>query len=167
MFFPGIFQIGTPVATNGANKNTEIQDLKYNINVLNVSFDTLVLILIAAGLNLYYVYKLRADACDTLNNTNFAKGLPDESKIPEFVNFLFLYSTSVFFLVNYDDYRNKVNVPCNKRNQVEITKAYNGVVSSLLVYIASVISRRNFDINSAVNMQQGNLMSIGGGIVPT
>ena len=156
MVFPGVFQLGTPPPTKNSSDKIDVQELKYNLNVLNISSDTLVLIIIAIVLNLYYVYKSKVDICDTLNNTSCGKKMPDASSIPEFGNFMFLYITAVFLVINYDDYMRKLNVPCDKRDKVAITKAYNAFVAALLAYIAAVISRRNYDIDHMVESQKGN-----------
>lgn len=99
MVFPGVFQIGTPTTKKSSSGQVDTQELKYNLNVLNISSDTLVLIIIAIVLNLYYIYRSKVDICDTLNNTSYGKNMPDVSNIPEFANFMFLYITAVFYML--------------------------------------------------------------------
>lgn len=168
MVFPGVFQLDTPTIIKSSSEQVNTQELKYNLNVLNISSDTLVLIIIAIALNLYYIYRSKIDICDALNNTTCGKNLPDVSGIPEFGNFMFIYITAVFLVINYDDYMRKVNVPCDKRDKVAIAKSYNAFVAALLAFIASVVSRRNYDIDNAVNSQQNNNgTQINPGLIPT
>lgn len=167
MVFPGVFQLETQPISKDSSEQAKVQELKYNYNVLSVSSDTLVLILIAISLNLYYVNKSKVDICDTLNNTKCSSNLPDASKIPEFANFMFIYITSVFLVINYEDYMKKLSVPCEKRDKITIEKSYNAFVASLLAFIAAVISRRNYDIDNAIKGQQNNDTQINPGIIPT
>lgn len=168
MVFPGVFQIGTPTTKKSSSGQVDTQELKYNLNVLNISSDTLVLIIIAIVLNLYYIYRSKVDICDTLNNTSYGKNMPDVSNLPEFANFMFLYITAVFLAINYEDYMRKANAPCDKRDNVAIAKSYNAFVAALLAYIATVISRKNYDIDQRVNSKQGNSgTQINPGLIPT
>lgn len=168
MVFPGVFQLAAMVPTKSSNNQVDTQELKYNLNILNISSDTLVLIIIAIALNLYYIYRSKIDICDALNNTNYGQGMPDVSDIPEFTNLMFLYITSVFLVINYDDYMRKANAPCDKRDEVAITKAYNAFVASLLTYIATVISRRNYNIDHMGGAQQESIdTQINPGLIPT
>lgn len=168
MVFPGVFQLTSPVTTKSSSNQVDTQELKYNLNILNISSDTLVLIIIAIALNLYFIYRSKIDICDTLNNTNYGQNMPNVSGIPEFANLMFLYITAVFLVINYNDYVRKANVPCDKRDEVAIAKAYNAFIASLLAYIATVISRRNYDIDHMVGVQQqSNDTQINPGLIPT
>lgn len=167
MVFPGVFQINTPVVAKGSNEEVDKKELLYNLNALNISSDTLVLIIIAISLNLYFVYKSKLDVCNTLNNTKCGQCLPDASWIPEFGNFMFIYITAVFLVINYDDYMRKVNAPCDKRDKVAIAKAYNAFVAAILAFIAAVISRRNYDIDHIVEGQKNDGTQINPGLIPT
>lgn len=168
MVFPEFFQLASPVTTRRSSNQVDTQELKYNLNILNISSDTLVLIIIAIALNLYFIYRSKIDICDTLNNTNYGQSMPDVSGIPEFANLMFLYITSVFLVINYDDYMRKANAPCDKRDEVAIAKAYNAFVAALLAYIATVISRRNYNIDHMVGAQQESSdTQINPGLIPT
>lgn len=154
MVFPGGFQFGLPRVTSNSWEQTDKQQLKYYLNIFNISYDTLILIIIAISLNLVYIYRSRQDTLDILNNTTCGKNQPNVNWIPEFGNLLFLYITAVFLVINFDDYRRKANAPCDKRDEVDIAKAYNAFVAALLAYIATVISRRNYDIDAMVAAQK-------------
>lgn len=147
MVFPGAFQVSAPKFISESNGQIDREELKYYLNIFNISYDTLILIIVAISLNLYYVYRSRIDTLDALNNTSCGKNQPSVEWIPEFGNMLFLYITAVFLIINYDDYMRKVNAPCDKRDEVAIAKAYNAFFAALLAYIAAVISRRNYDID--------------------
>lgn len=166
MVFPGVFQLNSGETQKDASGQVDKKGLLYNLNVLNISSDTLVIIIIGIALNLYYIYRSKIDICDILNNTEYGKNLPDVSGIPELGNFIFLYVTSVFVVINYDEYMRKINVAPDKRDNVAIVKAYNAFVASLLALIASVVSRRNYDIDNALDLQESDTQ-INPGLVST
>lgn len=148
MNFTGVFDEDTQKSTNSSGGQINTKELLENLKSINLSFDTVIIILIAIILNLYYIYRTRIDLLDVINSTECGANLPNVSKLPEFANTLFLYSTAVFLMINYNDYIKKTMISPNKRDVVAIEKSYNTFFASILAYIATVISRRNFDIDN-------------------
>lgn len=148
MNFTGVFDEDAQRATSSSAEQINTEEVLQNLKSINLSFNTVIIILIAIILNLYYIYRTRVDLLDVINRTKCGANLPNVSKLPEFANTLFLYSTAVFLMINYNDYIKKTMISPNKRDEVAIEKSYNTFFSSILAYIATVISRRNFDIDN-------------------
>ncbi len=81
------------------------EELFKQLNILNISYDSLLLILVAIILNIEFVSGERAKLLDQLNNTNISDSLPDLSRIPIISNEIFLLVTSIFLFINYFKYR--------------------------------------------------------------
>ncbi|SCJ93313.1 Uncharacterised protein [uncultured Clostridium sp.] len=116
------------------------------VNQLNLSFATLLVILMAILLNIYYVYYTRTQVLDTINNTKCAELLIDGAKIPKISNTMFLYATGIFLEINYSNYEKLNSVQGDQRDTNAINTAYRAFFSSLLVLIATAISRSNLEV---------------------
>ncbi len=134
-------------ATSDSTGNqVDYEALIEQINQLNLSFDTLLVILLAVLLNIYYVYYTRTQTLDTLNNTKYADLLIDGSKIPRISNAMFLYATGIFLQINYSNYERLNSVQGEERDARAINTAYRAFFSTLLVLIATAMSRSNLEI---------------------
>lgn len=131
---------------NSTESEIDYEALIAQVNQLNLSFDTLLVILTAILLNIYYVYYSRTQVLDTLNNTKCAELLIDGTKIPRITNSMFLYSTSVFLEINYSNYEKLNSVQGEQRDINAINTAYRAFFSTLLVLIATAISRSNLEV---------------------
>lgn len=134
--------------TTDASTESEIdyEALIAQVNQLNLSFDTLLIILTAILLNIYYVYYTRTQVLDTLNNTKCAECLIDGTKIPKISNTMFLYATGIFLEINYSNYEKLNLVQGEDRDTSAINKAYRAFFSTLLVLIATAMSRSNLEV---------------------
>ena len=136
--------------SNTANDSTEgevdYEALIEQVNQLNLSFDSLLVVLIAILLNIYYIYYTRTQVLDTINNTKCAELLIDGTKIPKITNTMFLYTTAIFLEINYSNYEKLNSVQGNKRDINAINKAYRAFFSTLLVLIATALSRSNLEV---------------------
>lgn len=133
-------------SSSSTESKVNYEELIAQINQLNLSFDTLLIILTAILLNIYYVYYTRTQALDTLNNTKYADLLIDGTKLPRITNAMFLYATAIFLEINYSNYENLNSVQGEERNCKEINKAYRTFFSTLLVLIATAMSRSNLEV---------------------
>ena len=85
------------------------EELFKQLNILNISYDSLLLILVAVILNIEFVSGERTKLLDQLNNnTNISDSLPDLSRIPIISNEIFLLVTSIFLFINYDAYETAI-----------------------------------------------------------
>lgn len=119
------------------------EELFKQLNILNISYDSLLLILIAVILNIEFVSGERAKILDQLNNTNISDSLPDLSRIPIISNEIFLLVTSIFLFINYDAYETAVEDEVSQRDQ---SKAFRAFISTFLILVATSISRGNLEV---------------------
>ena len=131
---------------NSAENEIDYEALIAQVNQLNLSFDTLLVILTAILLNIYYVYYTRTQVLDTINNTKCAELLIDGTKIPRISNAMFLYATAIFLEINYSNYEKLDSVQGEQRDIKAINTAYRAFFSTLLVLIATVMSRSNLEV---------------------
>lgn len=119
------------------------EELFKQLNILNISYDSLLLILVAIILNIEFVSGERAKLLDQLNNTNISDSLPDLSRIPIISNEIFLLVTSIFLFINYDAYETSIEDEVSQRDQI---KAFRAFISSFLILVATSISRGNLEV---------------------
>ncbi|MBC5630578.1 hypothetical protein H8S20_17105 [Clostridium sp. NSJ-6] len=131
---------------NSAENEIDYEALIAQVNQLNLSFDTLLVILTAILLNIYYVYYTRTQVLDTINNTKCAELLIDGTKIPRISNAMFLYATAIFLEINYSNYEKLDSVQGEQRDIKAINTAYRAFFSTLLVLIATAMSRSNLEV---------------------
>ena len=131
---------------NSAENEIDYEALIAQVNQLNLSFDTLLVILTAILLNIYYVYYTRTQVLDTINNTKCAELLIDGTKIPRISNAMFLYATAIFLEINYSNYEKLDSVQGEQRDTKAINTAYRAFFSTLLVLIATAMSRSNLEV---------------------
>ena len=131
---------------NSAENEIDYEALIAQVNQLNLSFDTLLVILTAILLNIYYVYYTRTQVLDTINNTKCAELLIDGTKIPRISNAMFLYATAIFLEINYSNYEKLDSVQGEQRDIKAINTAYRAFFSTLLVLIATARSRSNLEV---------------------
>ena len=131
---------------NSAENEIDYEALIAQVNQLNLSFDTLLVILTAILLNIYYVYYTRTQVLDTINNTKCAELLIDGTKIPRISNAMFLYATAIFLEINYSNYEKLDSVQGEQRDTQAINTAYRAFFSTLLVLIATAMSRSNLEV---------------------
>ena len=119
------------------------EELFKQLNILNISYDSLLLILVAVILNIEFVSGERTKLLDQLNNTNISDSLPDLSRIPIISNEIFLLVTSIFLFINYDAYETAIEDDVSQKDQ---SKAFRAFISSFLILVATSISRGNLEV---------------------
>ena len=119
------------------------EELFKQLNILNISYDSLLLILLAIILNIEFVSGERIKILDKLNNTNMADSLPDLSKIPRISNEIFLLTTSIFLFINYDAYETAIEDDVSQKDQC---KAFRAFISSFLILVATSITSGNLEV---------------------
>lgn len=130
-------------ATEAAEENAEdinYDDLMKQLGILNLSINGIYIIIVATLMNLDFLNHQKGQVLDTINNTNFFKEERDLSQETKTANKLFLYATSIFLGINLYTLQQLVSVDYDKRDEVEINKAKNRVVSSILILIATRIT---------------------------
>lgn len=131
---------------NANNINSNNAELMKQLDILNLSLSTLYVILLAVILNIDFVKYERIKLLDQINKTNLSKGLPDLSDIPRITNIMFLYSTGVFLDINYNAFKDVSSVRGKNRNPKAIRRAWKSLLSTILTFIATAISRDNLEL---------------------
>lgn len=131
---------------NNTIENEEIdnESVLNELYALNLSGTTLIILIIAVLLNMYYIYYSKVGALDILNNTNNQDNLIDGSRIPRLSNKLFIVTTSIFLALNLGTYIQSVNA--EEPNEQAINRASYSVTSSILVLIATLITSQNLEV---------------------
>lgn len=120
-----------------------MEDLLKQLNILNISFDALLIIMFAIYLNLEYIHGKKVKVLDQLNNTNISDTLPDLSEVPRTSNKLFLFTTSIFLFINYDSYVSAVESDNTEREQ---NRAFRAFISTFLILFATSITSSNLEV---------------------
>ena len=128
---------------NSNESSVSQEELFKQLNILNISYDSLLLILVAVILNIEFVSGERTKLLDQLYNTNISDSLPDLSRIPIISNEIFLLVTSIFLFINYDAYETAIEDDVSQKDQC---KAFRAFISSFLILVATSISRGNLEV---------------------
>lgn len=135
----------TDSSTQGQTDNTsseiDINELMRQIGIINVSINTLYIIIIALLKNVDFNFWQRAKLIDQIQGTNYAENLADKSDSPKDANRLSIYASGVFLCINWVEYQRILSI---SKDEKEIKRAYHAFISSLLFFIANVISRYTF-----------------------
>lgn len=138
----------TQANQNNQNENIEpevdINDLLRQLGILNLSGNMIILIIIATILNFKFINWQKIKILDTLNSTNFSENSPDISNIPRLTNRIFLIATATFLGINYNELKRQYYDP-NSDNR-SITIANRNVLSSMLVFMATLVSRDTLEL---------------------
>lgn len=124
------------------NSNDELMK---QLAVLNLSIETLEVIILAVFLNINFLKWQKEKLLDDINGTDFSKESPNLSGTPKLTNLMFIYTSSVFLGINYNAYKDIALVTGKKRNQVAIKKAWRSFLSSILNLISLIIGVDNLD----------------------
>ena len=83
--------------TNKAKENSEdIHDLYRQLYILNLSLETIYIIIIAIFLNIEFIKWSRIKILDSINNTKNLEKVGDLSDYPKISNLIYIYATGVF-----------------------------------------------------------------------
>lgn len=139
----------TEAENNNSQNNANVpnrDELLSQLGTLNLSIDTVYIIVLATLLNLYYLYSLRAGVSDQLFNTNESENFIDTKNFPRITNAMFLYSTGVFLNINYKGLEDARRVSRETNDKRAVIRAWKSFLSSLLIFIATAISRDNLEL---------------------
>lgn len=129
--------------SDGNNINSE---LIRQLNVLNLSINTIYIIILAILMNINYLYVSRGQLLDEINGTNYMKDAEDVSDVPRIANKLFLYATGVFLEINFEQLQVASSMTGEDRDEKAIMNASNNLLSSLLIFIATGISHNTLNL---------------------
>lgn len=139
----------TEAENNNSQNNANVpnrDELLSQLGTLNLSIDTVYIIVLATLLNLYYLYSLRAGVSDQLFNTNESENFIDTKNFPRITNAMFLYSTGVFLNINYRGLEEARRASRETNDKRAVIRAWKSFLASLLIFIATAISRDNLEL---------------------
>ncbi len=126
-----------------ANNEKERKELIKQIGISNLSEFGIALIIYAAILNILYLEWQKTKILDQLNSTNYAETLQDLTEVPKGANVIYLFVTSIFTGVLFDNYKTALSQTGENRNEKEINDSYKRIVAILLMLLGTTI---NFEI---------------------
>lgn len=126
-----------------ANNEKEKNELIKQIGISNLSEMGIALIIYAAILNILYLEWQKAKILDQLNSTNYAETLQDLTEVPKGANVIYLFVTSIFTGVLFDNYKTALSQTGENRSEKEINDSYKRIVAILLMLLGTTI---NFEI---------------------
>lgn len=134
--------------SNGINDNSTITEEEKNklikqIGVANLSEFGISLIIYASILNILYLEWQKARILDQLNSTNYADTLQDLTEEPKNANIIFLFVTSIFTGILFDNYKTALSQTGENRNEKEIRNTYKSFIAILLILLGTTI---NFEV---------------------
>ena len=130
--------------TNKAKDNLEdINDLYRQLYILNLSLETIYIVIIAIFLNIEFIKWSRIKILDSINNTKNLEKVGDLSDYPKISNLIYIYATGVFLLINYSEFQNISSLEGSTKK--ERCKGFKAFLSSLLIFIATGLTKDNLE----------------------
>ncbi|MGN0145456.1 MAG: hypothetical protein ACI398_10750 [Clostridium sp.] len=118
----------------------DMPELMKSLNVLNVGYTGLTIVLIAVIINMKYMQWSRVQLLDNIYDTNFAQEMEDLTEAPKLTNRLYLISTVMFISIIYDAYITQISLDESERDEKEIENAWKNYVAIILIFTGSVIN---------------------------
>lgn len=126
---------------NSDQINAEKEALLKQLEILNVSENTIQIALLATFLSFLNIDRTRIILLDQINDTDYSKGLPNFSELPRLSNVLFIYVTFTFLQISYNALQDGIN-----GNSTNVEGLYESYLASLLVFVATLI--RYFNLST-------------------
>lgn len=140
-------RVDTSTGETGEESTTpNREELLKELGIINLSLETVQIIVFATLLNLYYVYSLRAQTIDALCDTNLSDNFIDTSNFPRITNDIFVYTTGVFLVLNYTLFQ---EIACEHKDDLdnkEVGAARRSFLASLFTFLAVALSRNNLEL---------------------
>ena len=130
---------------NKAQNNSEtIDELYEQLGIINLSIDTIFVIVAAISLNIKFLIWSKVGILDKINNTKNAEKIGDLSELPKVANLMYIYATGIFLLINYSQFQNISSLKeTTKRQKCKVWKAF---LSSLFIFIATGLTKDNLEV---------------------
>lgn len=118
-------------------------ELYEQLEVLTLAENTTYLVVFVILLNIKVIKNQKVAILDSINNTNFAEDLKEMKYMQKKGNNILRFATSIFLYMNYYYF---INGDLSEIGEEEKNKSYQGFISSLLVFIATIIAGNNIEL---------------------
>ena len=125
------------------NNSKTIDELYEQLGIINLSIDTIFVIVAAISLNIKFLIWSKIGILDKINNTKNAEKVGDLSELPKIANLMYIYATGIFLLINYSEFQNISSLEGSTKK--ERCKGFKAFLSSLLIFIATGLTRDNLE----------------------
>lgn len=112
------------------------------LNTLNLSFNTLIFVVFAIILNMYYIDGQRNALLDNINGTTNAQNTEDLAKLPSIANKILTITASIFLFIGYSAFENVKE----SGDEIAIQNQFKRFISAMLVLVATVLSSANLEV---------------------
>lgn len=126
---------------NSDQINAEKQALLKQLEIVNLSENTIQIALLATFLSFLNIDRTRITLLDQINETDYADSLPNISDLPRLSSILFIYVTFTFLQIAFNALQDGINT-----KGTNIEGLYESYLASLLVFVATLI--RYFNLNT-------------------
>lgn len=126
---------------NSDQINAEKQALLKQLEIVNLSENTIQIALLATFLSFLNIDRTRITLLDQINETDYADSLPNISDLPRLSSILFIYVTFTFLQIAFNALQDGINTKVTN-----IEGLYESYLASLLVFVATLI--RYFNLNT-------------------
>lgn len=122
------------------------EELIKQLKIINLSISTIYIVVLAIFLNIEYLQIQKAKLLDTINGTSYAANIQGFEELTVIAAKMFLLATGIFFGINLNGYNELLNLPPDERDEREVARASNRLLSSLLTFLASNINHNNLTL---------------------
>ncbi|NLK96276.1 MAG: hypothetical protein GX275_13995 [Clostridiales bacterium] len=121
----------------------EIQDLLSQLQIFNISETVIYSLVAALGINIRYIHILKGQIYDKLNGTNYYSDLKNINILPLTSNRIFTIGTTIFLLINYNNFVKASNSDESESNK---TDAFENYFATALILFATILSGSNINL---------------------
>ena len=118
----------------------EREELISQIGILDLSIFGICLIVYAAISNIKYLEWQKSKILDQLNNSDYSSLMQDLSGVPIKANMIYLFVTSIFFELYFNNYRIVSSKVGEERDEKEIRNSYKSIIAILLILLGTSIN---------------------------
>ena len=125
---------------NDENESDIKGDIFKELNMLNISFNGLILVLIGVIINIRFVLWSRIGVLDSINNTNYAEKIGDLTESPRLSNKLYLIATIIFIIIIYDGYLTQISTDSSQLDKEAVNDSWYKYVAIIFVLMGTLIN---------------------------
>lgn len=125
------------------DSNEDKSELYEQLEVLKLAEKTTYLVVFVVLLNIKNIRNQEMSILDAINNTNFAEDLQEMKYMKKQGNTILRFASGIFLYMNYFYFANRDLV---ESGEEEENILYQNFISSLLIFIATVMAGNNIEL---------------------